>query len=162
MIEPSKKENTYKWKCYAQNVLSARICQMSNVHLMGYIEKNAIADKKTIILFLYIGYYVPQLSLLFKLNSLFGSALFSLRIHSGREKIIIKFFFEIKPFFKKVIYLFCFQRHLKHFVENWQFCQKKKLEMTHIVRGSRYLHHYDAFPTKVMFWLTPNVTFNVS
>ena len=46
----------------------------------------AIADKEIISIFCVSGYFAPHLSLLFKLNSFFSVALFSLGIHNGREK----------------------------------------------------------------------------
>ena len=72
----------------------------------------------------HLGYCAPHLTLLFKLNSFFSLALSSPVIHNGREKKLINDYMWIKQFFKKVINLFYFQRHLKHFLENYRFCQK--------------------------------------
>ena len=52
----------------------------------------------------------------------FSLALFSPGIHNTRKKLINNYIWIKRS--KDVIYLFCCQGHLKHFLENYVFCRK--------------------------------------
>ena len=88
----------------------------------------------------------------------FSLARFSPGIHNTRKKLINNFIW-IKRF-KDVIYLFCCLGHLKHFLENYVFCQKSGND-TCSRRWGRggpcCLHDYDVMRTKIDMWLTPYI-----
>ena len=103
----------------------------------------------------YLGYCAPRLSLLFQSLSSFNLALFSPGMHNGKEKMLNNNFMQIKRFFKDVIYLFCFQVYLKHFLENYWFCRKSR-NGAYSIRGWVMLFvHFNALRTKSDMWLTP-------
>ena len=60
----------------------------------------------------------------------------------------------MKGFFKDAIYLFCCQGHLKHCLENSQFCRKPENDVgcegggEGAEGGLCYWRHYDALRTK--------------
>ena len=83
----------------------------------------------------HLGYCAPHFSLLVKLNSL---ALCFPGILKEREKKLTNNYVRTKRSFKDVIYLFCCQGHLKHFLEKHRFC--RIWELTHIVRGGVGVH----------------------
>ena len=99
---------------------------------------------------------IPHLSLLFKLNSFVTLALFSPGIHKRKERKLTSNWMWIKRFFKDVIYLFCCQEYLKHFLKNNRFRQKSGNDACSGNGESCYLlRNYDALRTEIDMWLTP-------
>ena len=102
---------------------------------------------------------LPHLSLMSRLNSFFSLALFFLWIHNGRGKKLTTNYMEIRRFFKDVIYLFCFQKHLKQFLENYRLYRKSGDDVySRGYGGSCYLRHFFRLHTKIDMYLTPYLT----
>ena len=95
-----------------------------------------------------------------QIKYLFSSAWLSfLQEFTTQEKKLISSYIWIR-WSKNVIYLFCCQGHLKHFLENNVFCRKSGNDTCSrrwAREGSCCLCHYDALPTKIDMWLTPYI-----
>ena len=93
--------------------------------------------------FVYLEYCASHPRLLFTLNSFVSLALFSPGIHNSKEKKPTNNYMLIKRFFKTLIFFFCCQGHLKHFLENYQFFWKSTSDACSTVEdGVRWLTLY--------------------